>query len=161
MIPVQFLSANMKKFLIFSVLFLLFSVAARAQYATANAILDELEARRGVNRELRSENLNDRKFVLIKDFDDHIERNFIIIKGKQATYVEMFDDKANGKSSSNVFTGDMLRTVNNVLSFRFDKLEGKKIAMPIVKTMLMTKQKKVLYLLDLNTKDRWIDEVAF
>lgn len=160
LISVQFIFKSMKK-LIFLSFVLLLSAWAKAQYGTANAILDELEARRGINKELRSENLNDRKFVLIKDFDDHTERNFIIIKGKEATYVEMFDDKSNGKTSSNIFTGDYVRTKNNILSLRFDRLEGKKIAVPIAKTMLMTKQKKILYLLDVNSKERWIDETAF
>lgn len=98
---------------------------------------------------------------MIKDFEDHTERTFIIIKGKSATYVEMFDDKSNGKTSSNVFSGDYVRTRKNVISFRFDKLEGKKIAVPITKTMLLTKQKKTVYLVDVNTKERWIDEAAF
>lgn len=150
----------MKKLLFFS-LFLMLSVSVHAQYGSINAILDELEARRGFSKELRTENLDDRKFVVIKDFDDHTERHFIVIKGKEATYVEMFDDKANGKSSSNIFSGDYRRTKNNILSFRFDKLEGRKIAMPITKTMLMSKQKNVVYLVDVNTKERWIDENAF
>lgn len=150
----------MKKLIL--ILFLsAFSVVLKAQYGTINAILTELEARKGFNKELRNENLDDRKFVVIKDFEDHTERTFIIIKGKSATYVEMFDDKSNGKTSSNVFSGDYVRTRKNVISFRFDKLEGKKIAVPITKTMLLTKQKKTVYLVDVNTKERWIDEAAF
>lgn len=150
----------MKKLIL--ILFLsAFSVVLKAQYGTINAILTELEARKGFNKELRNENLDDRKFVVIKDFEDHTERTFIIIKGKSATYVEMFDDKSNGKTSSNVFSGDYVRTRKNVISFRFDKLEGKKIAVPITKTMLLTKQKKTVYLVDVNTNERWIDEAAF
>lgn len=150
----------MKKIILFS-LFLVSAAGLKAQYGTINAILDRLEERRGINQNLKDVNIDEKKFVMVENFDDHTERKFIIIKGNQATYVEMFDDKTDGKTSSNVFSGDVVRTPQNILSFRFDKLEGKKIAMPITKTLLMTKQKKVLYLIDVNNKQRWIDEVSF
>lgn len=131
---------------------------AKAQYGTVNAILEKLEARKNINREVRKESLDGKKFVTIKEFNDHTERYFLTVTGNKANFIEVFDDKASGKSSSNVFSGDVIRTKNNALSFRFDLLEGKKIALPITKTMLLTKQKEVLYLVDVNTKDRWIDE---
>jgi len=43
---------------------------------------------------------------------------------------------------------------------RADQLEGKKIPLPVTKTLLMTKQKKILYLIDVNSKERWIEESA-
>ena len=137
------------------------SLALKAQYGTLNAILDRLEEKRGVNKDLKDVNIDDIKFVLIKDFDDHTERNFVIIKGNKATYVEMFDDKQTGETSSNVFSGDVVRSRHNIISLRADKLENQKIALPITRTFLMTKQKKVLYLIDVNTKERWIEESAF
>jgi hypothetical protein len=42
------------------------------------------------------------KSCVFKDEADHTERDFIVIKGNNATYVEVFDDKATGESSSNV-----------------------------------------------------------
>ncbi len=149
----------MKK-LLFVFTLLIATVSAKAQYGTLNAILDRLEERKGVNQNLSDVNTDDIKFVSIKDFDDHTERNFIILKGKNATYVEMFDDKSNGQSTSNVFSGDLIRTRKNIISVRFDKLEGQKVPVPITKTLLLTKQKKILYLIDVNTKERWIDENA-
>ena len=137
------------------------SLALKAQYGTLNAILDRLEEKRGVNKDLKDVNIDDIKFVLIKDFDDHTERNFVIIKRNKATYVEMFDDKQTGETSSNVFSGDVVRSKHNIISLRADKLEGKQIALAITKTFLMTMQKKVLYLIDVNTKERWIAESAF
>ncbi|WP_027377698.1 hypothetical protein [Kaistella palustris] len=149
----------MKKILSLTI-FCICAGMASAQYGTVNAILDRLEARRGINQDLKDVNIDDAKFVLIKDFDDHTERSFIIIKGNLATYVEMFDDKKTGESSSNVFSGDVVRTEHNLISLRADKLEGEKIALPVTKTLLMTKQKKILYLVDVNTKDRWVEESA-
>ena len=141
------------------VLFLFFSVLGlKAQYGSINAILDELEERRGVNKNLKNGSIDNVKFVLIKEFDDHTERNFIIIKGDQATYVEVFDDKQTGQSTSNVFSGDIVRSKNEIISLRADKLEGKKIPIALTKTFLMTKQKKILYLIDINTQERWIEE---
>ncbi|KFF27193.1 hypothetical protein [Chryseobacterium vrystaatense] len=131
-----------------------------AQYGSLNEILNRLEERKGINQHLENVNIDNKKFVFIKDAADHTERDFIIIKGNEATYVEVFDDKATGESSSNVFTGDIVRR-KNILSLRADKLENKKVPLPVTKTLLLTKQKDILYLIDVNTKDRWIDEASY
>lgn len=145
-----------------NLLFLLlaiFGISVNAQYNAVNARLERLEAKeRNVN--LKDLDISNKKFVLIKDFDDHTERMFITVNGDQATFVEVFDDKATGETTSNIFTGDVVKTENNVLSFRFDMLEGKKVALPVAKNLLATKQKRVLYLVDVNTRERWIDESA-
>ena len=147
----------MKK-LIFSIVFCISTLGLNAQYGTINAIIQKLEEKRGINQNLSDVNIDNRKFVLIKDFEDHTERSFIIIKGNFVTYVEMFDDKKTGDSSSNVFSGDVIRPKSNLISMRADKLEGIKISLPVTKTLLMTKQKKILYLIDINSKERWIEE---
>lgn len=149
----------MKK-IIYTLVFGASVMGFKAQYGTLNAILDKLETQKGINQKVDNVNFDDKKFIQIKEFDDHTERMFIIIKGKNANFVEVFDDKSRGDSSSNVFSGDVMKTGKNVVSLRFDKLEGKKIAVPITKVMLLTKQDDILYLLDSNNKDRWIDETA-
>ncbi|MCT2406976.1 hypothetical protein NZD88_05335 [Chryseobacterium antibioticum] len=136
------------------------TLGLNAQYGSLNEILNRLEERKGINQHLENENIDNKKFVFIKDAEDHTERDFIVIKGNQATYVEVFDDKATGESSSNVFTGDIVRR-KNIVSLRADKLENKKVPMPVTKTLLLTKQKDILYLIDVNTKDRWIDEASY
>ena len=137
------------------------SFFANAQYGTLNAILTKLEERKGVNQNLSDVNIDNKKFVLIKDFTDHTERSFIIIKGKDATYVEMFDDKATHESTSNVFSGDIVRSRKNIVSLRADMLENKKVPIPVTKTLLLTRLDDILYLIDVNSKDRWIDEASF
>ncbi|MFY1047093.1 hypothetical protein [Chryseobacterium sp. GP-SGM7] len=134
---------------------------ANAQYGTLNAILTKLEERKGINQNLSNVNIDDKKFVVIKDFPDHTERNFIVIKGQKATYVEIFDDKASGESTSNVFSGDIVRSKKNIISLRADMLENKKVPIPVTKTLLLTKLDNILYLIDINSKDRWIDESSF
>lgn len=136
------------------------ALGLKAQYGTLNEILNRLEERKGINQNLESVNIDNKKFVFIKDAEDHTERDFIIIKGNDATYVEIFDDKATGESSSNVFTGDIVRR-KNIISLRADKLENKKVPLPVTKTLLLTRQKDILYLIDVNTKDRWIDEASY
>ncbi|HCN52043.1 MAG TPA: hypothetical protein DIT10_23675 [Chryseobacterium sp.] len=136
------------------------TLGVKAQYGSLNAILDRLEARRGINQNLEKVNIDNKKFVFIKDEADHTERDFIVIKGNNATYVEVFDDKATGESSSNVFTGDIVRK-KNIVSLRADVLEGKKIPIAVTKTLLLTQQDNILYLIDVNTKDRWIDEQSY
>ncbi|WP_238555550.1 hypothetical protein [Chryseobacterium sp. P1-3] len=101
------------------------TLGLKAQYGSLNEILRRLEERKGINQHLESVNIDNKKFIFIKDEADHTERDFIIIKGKNATYVEVFDDKATGESSSNVFTGDIVRK-NNIISLRADMLENKK-----------------------------------
>ncbi|MFL9834311.1 hypothetical protein [Chryseobacterium terrae] len=147
----------MKK--IFIGIFLLGSILGfKAQYSTLNNILTRLEERKGVNQNLESVNIDNKKFVFIKDLTDHTERNFIVIKGEKATYVEIFDDKATGESTSNVFSGDVVRSRKNIISLRADLLENKKVPIPVTKTLLLTRQDGILYLIDVNNKDRWIDE---
>lgn len=136
------------------------TLGVKAQYGSLNTILDRLEARRGINQNLEKVNIDNKKFIFIKDEADHTERDFIVIKGNNATYVEVFDDKATGESSSNVFTGDIIRK-KNIVSLRADVLEGKKIPMPVTKTLLLTQQDNILYLIDVNTRDRWIDEASY
>ncbi|MDR4952139.1 hypothetical protein REB14_08145 [Chryseobacterium sp. ES2] len=140
--------------------FLLGTLGLKAQYGTLNEILNRLEQRKGINQHLENVNIDNKKFVFIKDEADHTEREFIIIKGNNATYVEVFDDKATGESSSNVFTGDIIRK-KNIISLRADMLENKKIPMPVTKTLLLTQQDNILYLIDVNTRDRWIDEASY
>lgn len=150
----------MKKIFAFT-LFLVLAGAAQAQYGSINAILDRLEEKKGINQNLTHVDIDKKKFMLVKDFEDHTERNFVILDGNKVTYVELFDDKADGKTSSNVFSGDFVRSNKNIISVRCDQLEGKKIPIPITKTFLLTQQKKILYLVDVNNKDRWIDESSF
>ncbi|MCD0479853.1 hypothetical protein LPB90_15425 [Chryseobacterium sp. LC2016-29] len=134
---------------------------ANAQYGSLDAILTKLEERKGINQNLTDVDIDGKKFVLIKDFADHTERNFIVIKGKNATYVEMFDDKSTNESTSNVFSGDIVRSRKNIISLRADLLENKKVPIPVTKTLLLTRQDNILYLIDVNNKDRWIDEESF
>ncbi|WP_312089427.1 hypothetical protein [Chryseobacterium sp.] len=149
----------MKKLFI-GMLFWVSIISFAQNYSAINDILTLLEEKRGINQNLENLSVDNKKFVLIKDFPDHTERSFIIIKGKDATYVEMFDDKSNNETTSNVFSGDILRK-KNIVSLRADKLEGKKIPIPVTKTLLLTKQKEILYLIDINSRERWIDEKAY
>ncbi|MGC4128407.1 MAG: hypothetical protein QM564_02355 [Bergeyella sp.] len=151
----------MKK--IFFALMLVFvaSVGANAQYAVLNSILERLEERKGIKQDLENVSIDDKKFILVKDFEDHTERNFVVIKGDKATYVEVFDDKASGESTSNVFSGDVVRSRKNVISLRCDMLEGKKVPIPVTKTFLLMRLNKIIYLVDTNTGERWIDEKSF
>lgn len=148
-----------KPFLAIAIFFAAYTLSAQ-NFGTINKILDRLEERRGINQNFDSINLDGKKFYNSKDFEDHTERMHLSIVGKKATFVEVFDDKSTGQTSSNIFSGDVIRTKDNILSFRFDLLEGQKIAFPMAKTLLLTKQKNVLYLIDINTKERWIDEIA-
>lgn len=145
----------MKK--IFSICLFFAFVGMNAQFAQINKILDELENRYGISEELKNENIDGLKFVQIKEFETYTERIIIEVKGKTATFVEIFDEKDTGESGTNVFTGDYIRTNKNMISFRFDKLEGKKTAVPKVLNLLLTRYNDTIYLLNYQTKERWIE----
>lgn len=145
----------MKK--IFSICLFFAFVGMNAQFAQINKILDELENRYGISEELKNENIDGLKFVQIKEFEAYTERIIIEVKGKTATFVEIFDEKDTGESGTNVFTGDYIRTNKNMISFRFDKLEGKKTAVPKVLNLLLTRYNDTIYLLNYQTKERWIE----
>lgn len=147
----------MKKNLLLLSFVLLFGITS-AQLNVVNYSLDQLEQNKRVNSNLENESLDNKKFVLIKDFEDHTERQFIILKGNKATFIEIFDDKTTGESHSNVFSGDVLRTRHNMISLRFDTLEREKLSVPVVKSMLLKKHQTHLYLTDMNTQERWMDE---
>lgn len=151
----------MIKKIIAGLFFLTMAFSANAQYGTINAILDRLEERRGVNQNLEDVKLDDVRFVLVKDFPDHTERMYVAVNGNKANYMEVFDDKTNGTMTSNVFSGDAMRSKKNIISIRCDRLENEKIPVPVTKTFLLTQQKKILYLIDINTRERWIDEKSF
>lgn len=147
----------MKKNLLLLSFVLLFGITS-AQLNVVNYSLDQLEQNKRVNSNLENESLDNKKFVLIKDFEDHTERHFIILKGNKATFIEIFDDKTTGESHSNVFSGDVLRTRHNMISLRFDTLEREKLSVPVVKSLLLKKQQTHIYLTDMNTQERWFDE---
>lgn len=131
---------------------------ALAQLSSIDALLTKLEERKGLSKkDLGHIKIDEKKFVFFKDFKDHTERMIITTNGNQATFVEIFDDKETKETTSNLFSGDLIRN-GNFISFRFDRLEGKKIPIPVTKNLLMAEQNKILYLIDVNTKQRWIDE---
>lgn len=149
----------MKKFPVILML-ISFSFFAKAQYGSIDVILTKLEQRKGINQPTEKLDISGKKFILIEDFADHTERSFVIINGKNLTYVEIFDDKADGKSVSNVFSGDVIQSKRNIVSIRANLLEGEKIAIPITKTFFVTNQDDITYLIDINSRKRWIDEIS-
>lgn len=145
-------------------LFVLFCICfqAQAQYATIDAILTRLEKRKGINQKLKNVSISNKKFIQVIDFDDHVERKFIICNDNGLlTYVEVSDDKKTGKSTSKVYTGDFIKSNHNIVSIRANLLEGESISIPITKTLLLTEMKNILYLIDVNTTERWIEESSF
>ncbi len=151
---------HMRKFFI-GIALMTATAGIKAQYSSLDGIIRRLEERKGINQNLEAVNIDNKKFVFVKDEADHTERDFIVIKGNKVTYVEVFDDKSTGQSTSNVFSGDIVRSRKNIISLRADMLENKKVPVPVAKTLLLTRQDNILYLIDINTRDRWIDEESF
>lgn len=147
----------MKKILIIGSL-LMMSIGLKAQsYTTLDLILDKLEARQKTLTDASSFDLINKKFVCILNFDDHDERLIVEFTGENTmTLIEVFDDKSNNQTYSNIFTGDFIRK-KNIVSVRADKLEGRKIGMPLTYTFFLMKANNIWYLKDTNTSSRWIE----
>ncbi|MCU7541553.1 hypothetical protein OKE69_03015 [Riemerella anatipestifer] len=138
--------------------FIVASLGIKAQnFGTLNAILDRLEERRGFNQDLSGVSLDGKKFISIKDFEDRTEREFIVFTNDKVNYIELLDAKPDNKTTSKVYDGDFIRK-KNIVSIRADKLEGQKIPIAVTKTLMLNREKEILYLIDINTKQRWIDE---
>lgn len=148
----------MKGYILVLFLFLC-GTMAKAQYAELSKKIKLLEEKKA--KLIENIDLNNRKFLLINDFENHTERNFLIFNEEKVTLVEIFDDKKTGESISKVYSGNMIKTQSGVISVYCDLLEGKKIALPTAKILLAYEQNKIIYLEDINTKERWIDEKSF
>lgn len=151
----------MKKNLFLILIFFgIFSSKAQS-FGLVNEILDEVENRLGLNEELESVSIEGKKFIHVKDLKE-VTNRFVLSfeKDLKISYIELMDDKKTGETKSKIYTGDVRRK-KNFVSIRADILDGKKIPLSVTKLLLITKQKDILYLIDANNGERWIDEDAF
>lgn len=146
----------MKKIVLFT--FLITSVSFYSQnFSALDKVLEKLEGKSKKVKDAGSYNLQDKKFVLIEDFDDHSERHILQFNADNSlTLIEVIDDKSNDKSYSNIFSGDYVRK-KNAISVRADRLEGKKISIPISHNLYLLNAGNIWYLKDINTNKRWIE----
>lgn len=143
---------------IFTISIILVSISVKSQnYDQLSNIIAKFEKRVKDNTSNNSLDIKNKKFVLIQTFEDHDERKIVEFNNDGSiTLIEVFDDKENGKSSSNIFTGDYVRK-NNIVSIRADKLEGEKIGLPLTYTMYLLNAKNIWYLKDIANNQRWIE----
>lgn len=147
----------MRKILLVGVLMLATISISAQSYQQLDDIISKIERRTKKNKNAEDFDILNKKFVLMEVFDDHDERHIVEFNpDNTVTLIELFDDKENGQTASNVFTGDYVRK-NNVVSVRADMLEGKKIGMPLTYTFYLMNAKQVWYLKDTNSNKRWIE----
>lgn len=147
---------KMKK--VIFLLALISSLSFYAQnYAALDKALDKLENRTKKGKEAGDYDLRNKKFVLVEDFDDHSERHILQFNNDNSLMlIEVIDDKADDKSFSNIFSGDYVKK-RNAVSVRADKLEGKKISVPITHNLYVMNANNIWYLKDINSNKRWIE----
>ena len=125
-------------------------------YTSINDLLDRVEREEKINNNTELYSIAGKKFVLIKDTPDKTQRYIVELKEDTSTLIEIEDDKNTGESVSKIYSGDVLRK-RDIVSVRADKLEGKKIGMPVVYTFVLNFRKNIWYLTDANTGERWIE----
>ncbi|WP_300671777.1 hypothetical protein [Soonwooa sp.] len=147
----------MKKTLLAGALMLTTISISAQSYQQLDDIISKIESRVKKNKNAVDFDILNKKFVLMETFDDHDERHIVEFNpDNTVTLIELFDDKENGQTASNVFTGDYVRK-NNIVSVRADMLEGKKIGMPLTYTFYLMNAKQVWYLKDTSSNKRWIE----
>jgi len=147
---------KMKK--IFLTLSLISSVYFYSQnYSAIDTLLEKLETRNKKMKDASDFDIKDKKFVLVEDFEDHAERHILEFKNDGSlTLIEVIDDKSTEKTYSNIFSGDFIRK-KNAISVRADRLEGKKISIPISYNLYLMNANNIWYLKDINNNKRWIE----
>ena len=126
-------------------------------FSGINKILDKIESKNKKIKDASDYDLKGKKFVMVEEFDDHSERHILEMNDDGTlTLIELIDDKATGKSFSNIFTGDFVRK-KNAVSVRANFLEGQKIAMPLIYNLYIMNADNIWYLKDINNSKRWIE----
>lgn len=150
----------MKKLILFC-LVVLGLQTSYAQYSKLNKLLNILEKDLGSKANFENVNIDNKKFVFVKYFDTHTERYILSLEGEKATYIELFDDKITGKTTSKIYSGDALFTKKGILSVHCDHLEGQKTPNTITKNFIPAQQRDIIYLIELGTEMRWISDSNF
>jgi hypothetical protein len=126
-------------------------------FSAINDLLEKIESKHKKMKDSSGYTINNKKFVLVEDFEDHSERHILEFKSDNSiTLIELIDDKASGQTYSNIFSGDFIRK-RNAISIRANYLEGKQIATPIVYSLYLMNANDIWYLKDINTSKRWIE----
>ena len=146
----------MKKLLI--LVLVMFMVGVKAQgYTELNKLLYRLEQENKINHDTEMHyDLNGKRFLYVKDYEDETERWVLEIKNDEAQLIELIDDKGTGKTISQIYTGDVIRK-KHVVSLRFHQLEGQRLGTPLTFLHHITYQGGIWYLIDVNAGNRWID----
>lgn len=126
-------------------------------YLELNKLLHRLEQENKVNHNTEEHyDMEGKKFLYLKDFQDSTERWILEIKDGKSMLVELHDDKNTGKTTSKIYTGDIVRN-KHIVSIRADKMEVQPLGIPITYLYHLTYQGGIWYLIDANTGNRWID----
>ena len=109
----------------------LFLFVNAQSYRELNKLLYRLEQENKINHDTEMHyDLNGKKFLYVKDYENETERWVLEIKNDEALLVELIEDKGTGKAISQIYTGDVIRK-KHVVSLRFDQLEGQRLGTPL------------------------------
>lgn len=128
-------------------------------FAEVNDRINKLSKKGNWESGIIEDNLTGKKFSLEKN--DNILNSKKIIEfepNNNITIIEMEEDKKNAKNISSIYSGDIMKN-ENVISVRADKLEGKKIAFPLVYNFILQKRNGILYLHNVNNGEKWEESV--
>lgn len=136
--------------------FLSYNVHAQG-YVELNKTLHRLEQENKINHDTEKHyDLEGKKFIFLNDFPEKTERWILEIKDGNSRLIALEDDKTTGKTTSKIYTGDVVRK-KHVVSIRMDKMENERLSIPLTYLYHITYQKGIWYMIDANTGYRWID----
>lgn len=137
-------------------LILAFSNSFNAQrYGIINDKLDKIIAERNNVKEIINVDLVGKKFIMTKP-EIFIKKIIQFEENNKITIIEIIDDIKKVVNSSKIYTGDAIKN-DNKISVRADKFEGKPISLPYTFNFILQKIQNRLYLLDVNSNEKWTD----
>lgn len=146
----------MKKILITALLMITSWHLQAQNYTVFKEITQKINPNLTTNKSYDKFDLNGKMYIAMRDSIDHSERVVIDFQPEnKIAYVEVFFDKNTGATSTNTFTGDVVRR-GNALSVRADRLNGKLISPAVVYNFLLIEKDHQYYLVDIKTREKWV-----
>lgn len=126
-------------------------------YNDINNRIEELLEKRELDRKVINVNIEGKTFALLQNSETSVHKTIIhFLPQNKIDIIDFLDNSANKSNPSQYYNGDFIKN-DNFISVRADILEGKKIGLPLTYNFVLQERDGVLYLLNLNTNEKWME----
>ena len=128
-------------------------------YNDINNRIQELLEKRELDRKVINVNIEGKTFALVQNTENSVHKTIIhFLPENKLDIIDFIDNNANKSNPSQFYNGDFIKS-DNFISVRADILEGKKIGLPLTYNFVLQERDGVLYILNLNTNEKWMETV--